>query len=270
MGTQKDSSVEDKRAYYVSKRNDLIQKAKFDLSIQEQRLLGYVFSKIKPTDTSFRECEFTVKEYLQICGMVDSGRNYEDIKKAIKSLRDKSFWVTDENGNYQLYAWINDADIYPGSGTIRVEINSKIEKFLIGLQESGQYTQYSFIYTLPMRSTYSYRIYELLKSFDGFPSHTFDIDVLKEQLAAESYKNFKDFRVNVLTPATREINLYTDLEVSWEPIKDGKRVAKIKFKIKKREGWEKAMAEVYSNKMLDGQLTLEDIQKREEEIKKAP
>ncbi|MBQ6495515.1 MAG: replication initiation protein, partial [Bacilli bacterium] len=46
----------------------------------------------------------------------------------------------------------------------------------------------------------------------------FDIDDLKNQIAAP-YERFPDFRRYVLEPATREINRYTDIEISWEPIK---------------------------------------------------
>lgn len=262
----KNDKLEDKRLYNVVKRNDFIQKAKIDLNIQELKILGFCYSKVKPTDTSFGEMEFNVKEYCDVCGIAPSGKNYDDIKSTIKKLRDKSFWVTDESGNDVLFSWVSGAEVSKGSGKIIIRFDKATEKFLLGL--SDNYTQYSLLYTLPMKSSYSYRLYELLKSYDGFSNHIFDIDNLKDLLGATFYENFKDFRVNVLEKAVKEINLYTDIETSWEPIKDGKRVAKVKFYIKKRDAWGALVAEEFSQRVITGQVTMKELEDREKEIKK--
>jgi plasmid replication initiation protein len=83
-----------------------------------------------------------------------------------------------------------------------------------------------------MRSRYSIRLYELLKSYEHQHSHTFDIEDLKVRINAEHYKPYPDFSRFALNIALREINDLTDLTVTHTIIKEGRRYAKIKFSIK--------------------------------------
>jgi plasmid replication initiation protein len=112
-----------------------------------------------------------------------------------------------------------------------------------------------------MRSAYSIRLYELLKSYAGINSKDFETEELKDKLCAP-YANFKDFRRKVLEVATKEINLYTDIEITWEPITKGRKVVKVHFTIKQREGWSFYKNQQRASDALDGQLKLEDYLKK--------
>ena len=90
-----------------------------------------------------------------------------------------------------------------------------------------------------------------------------NIDDLKKQLAATNYVNFKDFRRYVLEVATKEINLYTDIEVSWEPIYKGRKVIQVKFLIKQRDSWGRFMTATNATQELDGQMSIYDFLKEE-------
>lgn len=249
--------ITQQRNYTVVKSNELIQKARYDLNIAELKTLAYIFSKIKPNDKELQDYTFSIKEYCQVCGIdYKNGTNYINIKKSIKSLRDKSFWLMDEKGNEVLVGWLSKARINKGSGKITVRLDEDIQKYVIGLFDN--FTQYELLSTLPMKSSYSFRIYELLKSYAFTKHHTFDIDDLKNKLAAANYVNFKDFRRYVLEVATKEINLYTDLEISWEPIKKGKKVIQVKFDIKQRDTWGRYLASSRASDQIEGQLSLLD------------
>lgn len=248
------------REYKVFKANEIIRKARYDLNIVELKTLAYIFSKIKPTDTELQEYVFTVKEYCQICGIdYTSGKNYEMIKKSIKQLRDKSFWLLREDGSEVLIGWLSKARINKGSGKIIVKLDEDMHKFVIGLFDN--YTQYELLSTLPMTSKYSFRIYELLKSYAFTKAHTFDIDELKRTIAAEKYVNFKDFRKYVLEIAVKEINQYTDIEVSWEPITKGRKVIQVKFFMDQRDMWGQWAAAKRSVDQIEGQLSIGDYYK---------
>jgi len=86
-----------------------------------------------------------------------------------------------------------------------------------------------------MKSQYSLRLYEILKSYEYQHKRTFDIDELKKMLSAENYNRFPDFKRYVLERAIREINDLSDLNITYEVIKKERRFAKIEFvmKIKK-------------------------------------
>lgn len=249
--------ISKQRSYSVVKSNEIIQKARYDLTISELKTLAYIFSKIKPNDKEIQDYTFSVKEYCQVCGIdYKNGNNYINIKKNLKSLRDKSFWLIDEKGNEVLVGWLSKARINKGSGKITVRLDDDIQKYVIGLFDN--YTQYELLSTLPMKSNYSFRIYELLKSYAFTKHHTFDIDELKTMLSATNYVNFKDFRKYVLEVATKEINLYTDIEISWQPIKNGKKVVQVYFNIKQRDTWARYEASIAASEQIEGQISIFD------------
>lgn len=255
------NEIQIQREYKVVKSNEIIQKARYDLTIQELKTLAYIFSKIKPIDTEDKEYCFSIREYCQVSGIdYNNGGNYEYIKKTLKNLRDKSFWLTEPDGSEVLVGWLSKARINKGTGKIKVKLDEDIAKYVIGL--FSNYTQYELLSTLPMRSAYSFRIYELLKSYSYSgrnPKITFDLEELKKKLMATNYDRFPDFRRKVLEIAVKEINIYTDLEVTWEPEKKGKKVIKLIFEVKQKDSWGQYMTFKRVSNQLDRQIKIEDF-----------
>lgn len=225
-----DIEVLEQRDYKIIKANELIQKARNCLSLMQLKTLAYILSKVKPNDKNGQTYTFRIKEFCDVCGIKeDSGKNYANVKAALKGLRDKSFWIIDDEGKYVLVAWIEKPKIDPRSKKIEVRLDEDVQKYLIGWLE--RYTQYSLFEVIPMQSRYSFVLFELLKSYSNLGAYTFEIDDLKMKIDATKYVNFKDFRKNVLEIATKEINEHTDLRISWEPETKGRKVIKIKFQI---------------------------------------
>lgn len=246
------------RDYKVVKANEIVRKARYDLNITELKAFAYVLSKVKPNDIEGQEYTFSVKDYCQVCGIdYKNGGNYKYVKDTLKGLRDKSFWMVDENGIEKTVGWLSKVKVNKGSGKITVKLDEDIQQYVLGL--FNNYTQYSLLFTLPMKSSYSFRIYELLKSYAFTKTHTFDIDDLKSKLGATHYGNFKDFRKKVIEVAVREINEYTDLEVSWEPVKKGRKVIQVKFHISQRDSFGVAVSGRKATDAIDGQLSFADL-----------
>lgn len=253
MKTDRALEISKQRSYTVVKSNEIIQKARYDLSVTELKLLAYIISKIKPTDTELQEYSFSVKDFCQVCGIdYTNGYNYQRIKSLLKGLRDTSFWMMDKDGHETLVGWLGKVRINKGSGVIHVKLDEDLQKYVVGL--FSNYTQYELLATLPMKSAYSFRIYELLKSYSFTGEHSFKIDELKRQLGADHYKNFKDFRRKVIEVAVRDINSYTDIEVSWEPVTYGRKVVEVAFAIKQRDAWGRSMASRRASKTLNDQI----------------
>lgn len=258
MGYDEQLEIAIKRDYKVIKANEIIQRARYDLNLQELKILSYCFSMIKPNDTIGQEYTFTVQEYCKICGIdFKSGWNYKEFKATLKRLRDTSFWLTKPDGSETTVGWLSKVTANRGSGKVVFKFDEDLQQYIIGLFEN--FTQYELLSTLPMRSQYSFRIYELLKSYAFTKKHTFNIDELKRQLAAEHYTNFKDFRKKVIEIAVREINEYTDLDISYEPIKKGAKVIQITFYIKQKEMWSRFASYNKAKNQLDGQMTIGDF-----------
>lgn len=270
MNKNNDLDIIQARDYKVVKGNEIIQKARYSLGLAEIKAFSFIISKIKPTDQVFCEYTFSINEYCRVLGIeTNNGKNIQTVKKSLKSLVDKSFFLTLEDGTETSISWLNKIWIDKGKGTIRVRLDDDLQKYVTGLYTN--YTQYELLCTLPMKSSYSIRIYELLKSYSFTKRHTFKIDELKRALGCEHYERFPDFKRRVIEIAVKEINTFTDLEVSWRPITEGRKVIEIEFYINTRDLLErietqnKAMAAVNKNNQ---QLNIYDyLNSQNEEIK---
>lgn len=252
------------RSYKIVKANDLVQKARYDLNLSELKLLAFCMSKIKPNDSIDNIYQFTVKEYCQVLGLdYKNGWNYVSIKKNLKGLRDKSFWMITKDGEETTVGWLQNVTLKRNSGVIKVQFDKRLQEYILELHNN--YFQYELLYTLPMTSNYSFRMYELLQSYEHKGSFTIDLEELKGLLCATHYTRYKDFRVNVIEISQREINKYTDIRFIVTPIKEGKKVTKLYFEIEKLRGFERMLAGATANEAIDGQMTIEEYLKGADE-----
>lgn len=221
----------------VRKANQLIQKSRFSLSLQQQKILLYLISQISPQDEDFKLYQFSIPEFCRVCGLTDSGTNYSDLKSAIKDIADKSLWVRLPSGYDSLLRWIEKACIDEKSGQIEVRLDNDMKPFLLQLREN--YTQYEMIFTLHFKSKYTIRLYELIKSLHFHPQQEykrrFSIEELKSLLDAETYKTFQHFKDRVIAPCVKEINEYSDKSVEYELIKTGRSFTDIEFTISSKD-----------------------------------
>lgn len=220
----------EQRSYCVYKSNDLIQKTKYDLTISEQKIVLRLIQMIKPTDTAFQWYNFDVQEFCDLCGIDNSsGSNYKRLKSTIQNLSDKSFWVKLASGETSLCRWIQKAYIKDGSGTVKIRLDEDLLPYLLQLKDN--FTSYSLCYVLGMRSKYSPRLYELIKSHEFHKHLEIELDALKEMLMADKY-DYKNFKQKVLDVALNEINALSDLVVEYTPIKDKRKVVALSFDIR--------------------------------------
>lgn len=254
-----DLEIVEQRSYQIVKANEIIQKARNQLGLLQLKILAYILSKVKPSDKAGKYYTFSIKDFCKVCDIEnENGKNYRNVKDAIKSLHDKSFWVENEDGDEVLYRWIDKPTISHKSGNIKVRLDEDIQKYIIALYE--RYTQYSLWEVTSMKSRYSFVLFEFLKShaFKKRPSYKFDIEEIKQIIGATKYVNFKDFRINVLEIATREINQFTTLKMRWEPIKKGRKVVEIEFYIQDKTESE-LFKSLEAEKQTTGQINLYEI-----------
>lgn len=234
----KDDKYLEIRNKTVIKANDLIQKSRFSLSLQQQKIVLYLISQITPFDEEFKLYEFSISEFCRVCGIDEtSGKNYHNLKAAIKEIRDKSIWVTLGDGRETTLAWIEKPYMNQGDGTIQIRLDRDMIPFLLQLKQN--FTQYEIIWTLHFKSKYTIRLYELVKSLHYHELESYEkrytIDELKKLLDGERYKEYRDFKRRVLVPAIDEINQFSDKSVSFEEVKRGKKVVVVIFTISSKD-----------------------------------
>lgn len=254
------------REMSVVKRDDMIQHARFSLSIQEQRCVLYAISKIKPEDTAFTEYTFELKDFYALCGIED--QSYTRLKQTLKGLSDRSWWaVIDDKGTESLLRWFTTLRTNKRSGKVTVEFHKDMMPYLLELAKQARdqgifYTQYGLKYVLPMRGQYSPRLYEILKSYQkNNREWFFDLDELKKLLDCENYDRWPDFRRRVVEPAVEEINKFTDLNVAYDTERSGRggKVSRVIFFLagKGKQALTETNLKIYHH--LDGQMSIEDF-----------
>ena len=82
--TQKEK-MDDQRSYLVVKDNALIQKAKYNLTANEQKLVNYVITMIKPGEEEFKKYEIRALDFARLCG-IDPKNVYRDFRNMIDSI----------------------------------------------------------------------------------------------------------------------------------------------------------------------------------------
>jgi len=226
----------EQRNHIVVKDNRLIQKTRYSLSLSEQKLLLHLIQRIKPDTEKFEYFEFSLADYCNILGLKKGGKTFKEIKSDLKALSDKSFFIQLENDKWQtLVRWIDkvralDED---NQSVFQVKFDDDLKPYLLGMKQF--FTQYNYFYIMAMRSQYSIRLYELLKSYLNMHGQIFTVKELREYLVAEeSYPNWQDFKKRTLNKAVNEINLLTDIKVDYKTIKKGRSVNEVAFYVEKK------------------------------------
>ena len=236
------------RKSLVAKDNRLIQNSRFSLGAVENKAVTYLISKIRPDDTPGKIYRFNCAEFQALLkwGKEDS---YQYMKIMLQNLGDMSWWIDGEiEGKKKdiLLRWFNIVRMDPGTGDIEISFQGDMFPYLLDLQkhleEEGRYfTSYRLQNIALMKHRYSPRIYELLKSYQfnnrkwTFENGTGTIYDLQRRIAAtvmdkktrnpvsevpESWANWAIFRRDVLDPAVKEINKYTDIKVAYQGKKE--------------------------------------------------
>lgn len=220
----------------VYKTNEFIQKARFDLTLTQQKLILYAISRINKSSENFEKITFNLKEFQNICNVTH--KDYTGLKQDLTDINKKCWWVTvkDENNRVAdcLVQWFSFIKVYKDTGNIELEFHQILKPYLLELSDRF-YTSYELKNVFSFKSAYSIRLYELLKSLSNNESWSFTVESLKEYLnCQEKYSVFKDFKKRVLEPCVIEINQYSDLLVTYATEKNGRKIAKVIFSIAKK------------------------------------
>ena len=224
-------AVKQERSLLVFKRDDLIQKSRYSLTVQEQRIVLYAMSKIKPTDDAFQEYTFKLRHFMKLCGLKTD--SCTELKRILINLESKTWYMETAPNVESSVSWFRKVRINKKEGTISVRFDDDMMPYLLQLtQQNDFYTQICLLYLLPMKSKYGIRLYEILKSYNtNNREWFFEIDKLKERIDATQacYSNFSNFKKKCLDPAVNEINAYTDINVAYVPEYEGRKVTRIRF-----------------------------------------
>jgi len=218
------------RSLNVVKKNDIVQRARYGLDMVQQKTIMYLISKINSMkDVEFQEITVDIKDLCEIMGITYNGRSLKDFQDAIQKLSDKSLWV-DTGTQLILMRWLQRVIIDKGSTVVTVKFDELMAPYLLKIKDC--FVEYRLENVLPMKSQYSLRLYELLKSHNGQVKWEVPLEELKAQLFIENapaYDRYDLFRQRVIDPAILEVCNYTDLLVAYEPKRKDRKIVSLIF-----------------------------------------
>ena len=230
MSDKKD--IHKKREQLVVKDNFLIENGGWNFGVAEQKIICLAISKIQPGDTDIDQLyKISKDEYCKING-IDANGFYTNFKKQSEKIL-RNFCYGKIGNKIGHINFLTQCMYNNETGNIEIKFHSELKDHLLGLTQ--KFTSYELINILELKSRYSIRLYELLLANEYKKELEIELSELKEILVVDGkyYNEFKVFNSKILKPSIEEISLKTNIKISYEPIRVGKRVGKIRFNINK-------------------------------------
>ena len=232
----KSREIARKKRGVIRAKSDFFRTARYGLTLQEHRVIYYAILKGQQDGTPFEPVTLAIRDFVDLCEL--KGQSYySEIRALTKKVTGKVVEVVykDATGEHLLQApWLSGITYNTREGTVTIEPNKKLQPFFDG----KPFTETEYYFLIRFTSQYAERLYEVIKSLDHKLIIDFDVEDLRKRLAVPptQYQNFKDLRRRVLEPAIRDINEYTDIDVTMRE-KRGKynRVNVVYFAITKKK-----------------------------------
>lgn len=219
----------------VVKSNKLINQS-YKLGTIEKKLVYYLITQIDQNDEDFTQYSLRISDFLSLIGS-DNQQAFSvtsGLPKLTRGLMQKGFSFVDEKGNLLQVNWLSSAYHRRKEGIIDLRFDPSLKPFLLKLKE--QFTMFNINNVIRMKSSYSMRLYELLKQYEQFTTRAISLDELKHLLAlndAPTYNLYGNIKSKILEVAKHELADTSDITFDFDEIKEGKRVVKLKFNIQK-------------------------------------
>lgn len=230
---------------YIYKSYNLIE-SKYNFNINEQRLvhlaikkilLRYIDSNLKKSqintyliNKNFENIKIYVTEYKHEFN-INSNAVYKILEKTASDLSKKTLEYLQYDSTYITKKWMNYCKYNSNERCIELTFNPELILDLLPLKDN--FIKLKYLAIKNFKRFYSFRIYELLQNNIYENSRIISVQELKEKLEIElvKYQKISFFKAQVLEPALEEINNLTNLQVSYELLRQGRNIKAIVFNV---------------------------------------
>jgi plasmid replication initiation protein len=218
----------------IVKSNHLVE-ASYRLELSEQRAILMAIFLARENGlgiTSDKFLTITAADYAAMFG-IDINTAYEQLQSVGTSLYERTITLNDihepsKKPRKIQTRWVSAVSYVPDAALVQIQFSGVIVPYITKLER--EFTSYKISMIAKMTSIYAIRLYELLIQWGGVGHRTVMIQDLKNTLAIDAgYAAIKDFKKRVVDPAVEQINKYTDIQVSYENVKDGRSICGLKF-----------------------------------------
>ncbi len=234
---------------FIRKANDLVE-AKYRFDIWETRIFSKMLTMIHRDDEDFKEYRIYLRDIVQEFDLGKTRDAYEWLRAGAKNLMKKTFLIPYElDGVKRSFetpvvssldsAVADDKRIRQDHLYISISFHPKMKPYL--LQLKSQFTIYDVQNIVKLPSTYSVRIYELLKQYEKLGRRRFPVEELKDILGLETeYPLYANFKQRVIQKAQKDLEANTDIVFTFEEVKRGRAVTELVFTIRANPAKKKA------------------------------
>jgi len=222
------------------KKADVVVRARYKLNPLSLKFITSLIAGLKRGDDINEIYQFKVKDFQELTKLKRKDL-YWAIKESLKELLEKPIYIPkgkNENDNsFLMLNWVASAEYKEGEGIVEFEISNKLRPYLLEAQK--KFLKYRLENILSLRSSYSIRIYEILK--DWFEMYSrygskaekiINLKELREILEIPKSYRFNDIKRFILEKSKKELEAYTDIIFDYEEIKTGRKVTYLKFIIR--------------------------------------
>ena len=226
--------MDSKKTYPVSwvVMQNTIQECFKSMSIDEKRLL-ILASPIARTMNATEKDAITItsEQFAKEC-RIKTNSAYSQMEEASKNLLRRYFSYGD-NKKKTYCNWVIRA-IYE-NGAISICFPDEVLFMLKEFDKLNPYTKYKKDIVLSLKKDYSFDLYHLAKKHQAMGQFEMSLEHIKSELGLpKSYDKLCNLKDRVLKPSLDEITANTDIELSYENIKNGRSVVGFKFKVKEK------------------------------------
>ena len=219
--------------------NDLI-KSKSKLSLNELKLLRLTIMQVIAEDKDLLTYQVNIVDLAKVLG-ISSPNIYRDIDEMTTHLLQEIVYIGDGNPkhSWRKFQWCSTCEY--NDGVITIKLHDNLKPYLVQLKK--HYTQYMLADVLVLKSVYAIRIYELIR--EGFKGQkvyadncaivSLDIDTIRKATNTESkYSQMGHFKAKVIDIAVKEINDKLGYYITYEPVKNSRKITGFKFRIESK------------------------------------
>ena len=158
----------------IRKSNFLIE-ASYKLTLVEQRIVMILASMIRQEDDEFKKYQLNIKEFAGLLELKNKDE-YSHVQTVTKKLLTRAFTIKQPGSLLQI-GWLSSAKYLDGQGVVELCFDPQLKPYLLQLKD--RFTSYRLKNVIQLKSSFSIRIYELLKQYEKLGERTFFVDTLR-------------------------------------------------------------------------------------------
>lgn len=227
----------------VAKSNDLIGHKTAHFSLSEMRLFAFCLAHYDSRSADDRGTITARVEDLASLFPMDDESAYRVVKSCVLGISKKPLEVHNDKGERELWNWFSGFIYSSKNGEFRFKLNPDIKPYLLELK--GNFTKYRLGDIYQFRSATTWKMYEVLKKWAVKGEWEVATDDLRHMIGiAGKYPRWNSFKQWVIDPSLSEINKQSDIKVSYNPLKRGRSIIGLEFRIEEKKRTDEGVIDI--------------------------